>query len=285
VVGTLVGVAEVSPGYFDTMGVPLTAGRAFDQRDRMGSTRVVVVNRTMAERFWPGESALGKRFVTRVSSDPLEVIGIVADSKYQTLGEAPQPFFYVPLLQSTSSAVGGRQLLISAQTGSATLAADVRALLREFDPDMPQGDLAPAVDQLGQALWAPRMLATTVTAFGVLALLLAAAGIYGLLAVMVGQRRHEFGLRMTLGASGVDVLRLVVGRGMTWVGVGLVVGLAAAIPVIDLTRSLLFAPETVGFGAAMGAVGVLATVALVACLVPARRAARVDPAVALRGGS
>jgi putative ABC transport system permease protein len=280
--GVLVPFAEVSPSYFQATGIALLAGRDFGPDDRRGSPQVAIVNRTMAERFWPGRSAVGERFRARVDGALVEIAGVVEDSKTETIGEAGQPFMYRPLWQRANVGQPFQWLIVASPGEHHGLPAAVRALLRELDPDSPADDPIVLSTRLDEALWAPRMLAVLVAGFGIVALALACAGIYGLLAVTVGQRRHEFGLRMTLGARPADVLRLVLRGGMTWVAVGLAIGILGGLLIARWTHTLRYSAQAIDGAAIGGAAALLVAVALVACVVPARRAARVDPATVLR---
>jgi len=280
--GVLVPFSEVSPGFFDTAGIRLLAGRDFGPDDA-GAHRppIAIVNRSMAERYWPAGQAVGGHFRARVDGSLVEIVGVVSDSKTLTLGEVAQPAMYRPLWQRAGTGQPFQWLLVSSASPESASAA-LRGLLREFDPDAPVNNPVILAERIDDALWAPRMLAASVGGFGVLALALASAGIYGLLAVIVGQRAHEFGLRMTLGARPGQVVRMVLRGGMTWVAAGLILGIVAGAAMTRWAQSLLYSPDRIDVAAIGGAAAVLVAAALLACLVPARRAARVDPAVAMR---
>jgi predicted permease len=277
--GVFVSVASISPGYLQTIGVPLLAGRDLSDTDRQNAPQTVVVNEAMAARFWPGQNAVGKRFRFFGDTDPREVVGIARNSKVFFIGEdPPQPFAYVPLEQNYAPAL---TLHVRGARPSALL-ADVRSVMRQLDPRLPLVDEDTLESIVSQGLWAPRMGAWLLGAFALLALALAALGLYGVLAYSVSQRTAEFGVRMALGADRSDLMRLVVGQGARVAATGAVVGLAGAVVVGQFAAGLLYGvkgsdPATLG-----AVVAVLGVVTLLACYLPARRATRIDPVTALR---
>jgi len=268
-----------TPGYFAVMGTPLRRGRDFTEADRAGTLPVAVVNETLASRVWPGEDALGRRF-RFIGDDRLyTIVGVVATTKYTTLGEEPAPAVFVPLAQQYSDA-----MVLFVRSAGDPSAALGRALdlVRGIDPQIPLVNPSTMADVLGQSLWAARMGAILLGALGLLALVLASVGLYGVLTYSVGQRQHEIGLRMALGAGRSDVMGLVLREGMTLVGVGLVLGLAGALAVSRVVAGLLYGITPTDVPTFGGVSLVLVIVALVACGVPAFRASRLDPVVALR---
>ncbi len=268
---------DVDVGYFSTTGITLVRGRDFREADRTGPP-VAIVNETMARRYWPGDEAIGKRFRFYTESEYREVIGIVETVKYGTLGEDPQPAAYRPLPQVyTDTAV----LYVRAAGDPAATIEPVRRVIHQHDPRMPVQNPQVVKDVISQSLWAVNLAAGLLGVFGVLALVLACVGLYGVMSYSVGQRTREIGLRMALGAGRQTVLALVLRQGLTLVGAGVVVGVAGALAASRLVGTLLFASpsDPVSF---VGASAALVAVALVASLVPARRASRVDPIIALR---
>lgn len=270
---------SVDLGYFETMGIPIVDGRAFSEADRAGSTRVAIINATMAEAGWPGESPVGKRLRLKPTDDVFEVVGVAKDIKYNTLGEEATPYLYLPLLQTYSPAV---TLHVRTERAPAALAGPVRGVLREMAPGLPPPEVRTMDDVLDALLWAPRAGATLLSLFGLSALLLAVIGIYGVTSYVVSQKRREVGIRLALGAQRSDVLRLFLKRGMGVVAVGLVLGLLGAFALMKLISGLLFGvagPDPLAFG---GAALVLFLVSLLANYVPARRAAAVPPVEVIR---
>ena len=276
--GVFVTVGSVSPNYFKTMGIPLLSGRPITETDRKTTPPVVVVNEAMAKRFWPDQEAVGKRFRFFGDPQPREIVGVARNSKVNFIGEEPQPLAYVPLEQDYDPAV---TLHVRAARPSAVL-ADVRAVVQQLDPRLPLINVNTMEAVASQALWAPRMGAWLLAAFAALALLLAGLGLYGVLAYSVTQRTAEFGVRMALGAAPGDVVRLVLGQGLLVAGVGALLGLAGAFVVGRFAAGLLYdvpASDPVTLG---GVLLMMGAATLLACYLPARRATRVDPVVALR---
>ncbi|MEJ7810530.1 MAG: ABC transporter permease [Gemmatimonadaceae bacterium] len=274
--------SEVGPGFHTTLGIPLRAGREFTTGDRLGAPGVAIVSEEFARRHWPGGSALGKRIrATARDAVPLEVVGIAKDIKIDELNESPRSFVYLPQLQSTAAA-GGVSLVVRAAADGAALLAPLRAEAKAMDPDMPVYGVMTYDDVIRQRLDSKRAGSTLLSVFGSLALLLAAIGMYGVMAYGVAQRTREIGLRMALGARERDVLSLVVGDGLRLAGIGIALGLVLSFGATRALSSVLLGiSATDGVTFAAGA-ALLATVAAVASYLPARRAAGVDPIVALR---
>ena len=276
--GTLVAADVVGEGYFETLGVPLVAGRPFTSADREGAPFVAVVNRALAERLWP-EGAVGRRFTLGGDERVREVVGVSETSRYGSLGEEPMPVLYLPLAQQGGDSA---RLFVRGDGPPGPLLPDLRRRLGELAPGVPIGDAATLDEVLASSLWAPRLAAGLLGGFALLALALSALGIYGLMSYRVERRRREIGIRLALGAERREVLGLVVRRGMLLVAVGTVAGLAAGGLLARAARGLLYGIGAFDPAAFLGAAAVLALVALVANLVPARRATRVDPVVVLR---
>jgi predicted permease len=278
--GILTLANAVDVGYFETTGIPLLEGRAFTEADRDGSLPVAVVNETMARKFWPNESAVGKRFRFYTEKTYREIVGVAKTVKYVTLGEAPQAASYFPLRQSQNDSM---VLLVRADRDAASLLGPVQQAIRQIDPNVPVQNAQRVRDVIDQSLWAVKLGAGLLGVFGLLALALACVGLYGVMAYSVGQRTQEIGLRMALGAAPGQVLGLVMRQGLTLVGAGVALGVAGALAVSRLLGALLYgsAQDPLSF---VSASATLVAVAAVASLLPARRASRVDPLVALREG-
>jgi predicted permease len=255
-------------------------GRPFSNTDRSGSVPVAIVNETMARRFWPNESAIGKRFRFYVEKEYREIVGVTRTVKHVTLGEAPQAAAYFPLQQSRNDAM---VLYVRGDGDPAALLGPVQREIRQLDPKVPIQSPQRVRDVIDQSLWAVRLGAGLLAVFGVLALALACVGLYGVMAYSVGQRTQEIGLRMALGAGPAHVLGLVLRQGLVLVGAGVALGVAGALGVARLVGSLLFgsAYDPLSF---VGASAALIGVAAIANFLPALRASRVDPLVALREG-
>jgi predicted permease len=278
--GVSTGFNVVGPRYFQTMGTPLVRGRDFREDDRDGAPGVVVINETLAEMLWPGEDALGKRVSFEGGAGPfLEVVGVARDGKYRSLGERPRPYVYQPLLQSYEP----KMTLVVRTTGDPlSVAGAVREQLRALDSNLPVADVKTLDEQFDLSLLPARLAAWTLGGFGLLALALAAIGIYGVVSYSVAQRSREIGIRMALGARAPDVLRLVLGEGLLVIGVGLGVGLLLAVAATRVVAGFLYGVGATDPLTFAGVPLLLGAVALAASYVPARRATRVDPMVALR---
>jgi predicted permease len=277
--GVLVQLNNVGLRFFESLGIQLLQGRDFSERDDENAPKVVIINETMARRFWPDQDAIGKRFKFFGEEFYREVVGVARDTKYNDLTEANTPFIYAPLLQNYSNA----GTLHVRTTGDATqITAAVRGVAKELAANVSLLNVQTLGARIDQSLDGPRAQTRLLAFFGLLALLLSSIGIYGVMAYSVAQRTREIGIRMALGARSQNVLLMVVRQGMTLVGVGVALGLIAAFAVTRLIGSLLF-----GVGAADPVTFVIASllllvVAALAGYLPARRATKVDPLIALR---
>lgn len=277
---------QISADYFKVMGIALREGRSFNESDNQQSQPVAIVNEMMAREFWPGEIALGKRFKSSSpdSKDPwITIVGVVANIKQMGAEVAVKPEMYMPYQQVADQPwYAPRDLVIRASVEPMSLVAGITSRVHEVDANQPVSDIRTMKDVLGKEFGQRETGTTLLGVFAVLAMLLAAIGLYGVLSYFVSQRIPEFGVRMALGAKSSDILWLVLKRGMGLVMLGLVIGTAASFALTRLMQSLLFevsASDPMVFAVIAA---VLAAVAFVACLIPARRAMRVDPMVALR---
>jgi putative ABC transport system permease protein len=269
---------QVSDDYFRTMEIPLRAGRFFTDADREGTPKVAIIDETLAQRYFPGEDPVGKHL--RFIEASREIVGVVGAAKFYNLSDAPYPHVYVPYQQENW---GSMSLLVRAEAGDPTaLIPAVRRALAEVDRDTPVHSFQ--LLETSVAEWsAPQRFSTSLlTAFAALAALLAAIGIYGVLAYAVAQRAHEIGIRMALGASRGDVFRLVVGQGLRVVAAGLLLGALGALALTRWMESLLFEVQATDASTYAWISVLLAVVGALACYVPARRATKTDPIVALR---
>ncbi len=273
---------SVTPDYFRTMRIDLRRGRGFRDSDREGAPRVAIVNETMARRLWPGQDPLGKRFrMVRTGDAWWEVAGVARDGKYLALFEGPLPFFYVPVAQQY---VSRRTLLVRSPLPPDALIQNVEREVHALDPGMPVSDARMMEDALEgwSGYWGFRLAAYLSAAMGLVGMILAVVGVYGVVSYAAGQRTHEIGIRMALGADARHVLRLVLGQGVALVGCGVLVGIAAASALARLMSRWLYGVVDADPLAFAAASAFLAAVALRACYVPARRAMRLDPMTALR---
>ena len=275
---TLASAIISSPGYFETLGIPLLQGRDFNAADREATQRVAIVNQAFADKIWPHEDPLGKRFRYYTDKEFRQVVGLSKTSKYNTLGEDPQPAVYTPLEQDSSDI-----MVLFVKSGKpATALGTAQGEIRSLDPQVPLTNPYPMRAILNQSLWPARMAAVLLGVLGALALTLASIGLYGVMAYSVAQRRREIGVRMALGADRSQVLTMVLRQAMTLVGIGLAIGIAGALAVSRVVTRLLFGMspmDPVTFG---GVCLVLVSVALLASYLPAWRASRLDPLLALR---
>jgi predicted permease len=270
----------ISPGFFKTMQIPILEGRDFDDRDQQKTQRVVIVNQRMAQTLWPGESAVGKRiFIGAESRDALEVVGVVKTGKYRALAEDPKPFFYYPTSQRRPSTM---LLVMRSSVDPRSLVSAVRSEVQALDRRVPVSGVKTMDEHKTYALWAPNMAASFSLAFGVVAMLLSAVGLYSVMAYVVSQRTREVGIRMALGANRADVLKMITRQGMRLAAVGVGIGLLLSLALAQVLSSLLIGVSGYDVSTFILVPTLLAGVALVACYLPARRATKVDPLVALR---
>jgi putative ABC transport system permease protein len=270
----------VDPEYFDTMKIPLLAGRAFLSSDREGTQRVVIISRRMADVYWPGEDPVGRPVRVTTFGSAI-VVGVAANVRSQTLSTQAEPEMYVPHAQTAARTV---TYVIKSSLDSASVLSGARDVVRRFDsrlPLMAPGTMNQLVDE---QLSRPRFYVVLLGLFAVLAVVLAAIGIYGVVAYVVGQRTREIGVRMALGASQLQVVALMLRQGLKPATVGLVVGLGVASAAGRLIQGMLYEVKSYDPITFIGVSAVLLAVVLIACAIPARRASSVPPANALRGG-
>jgi len=274
---------QATPGWFAAMGIPLVRGRLIERSDDEKAPRVLVVNEAFAKRFLPNDDPIGKRIrLGKLTSEfPwATIVGVVGDVRGFALDEPPQPTMYWPVAQIR--ATPSLAIVVRTESDPAALTSSVRDAIKEIDPAQPIYDLQTLDQLVGKSLGQRRFTLTLMVLFGVIALVLSAIGIYGVMAFAVTQRTQEIGIRMALGASATDVLKMVVGSGMLLASIGVVVGLIGAFGLTRLMASLLFGvspTDVLTFGLVTAG---LLVVALLACYIPARRATKVDPLVALR---
>ncbi len=277
-------VASVESDYLPTMGIPLVAGRNFTDQDTENTTRVIIVNEAFVARFFPEaqspQEALGKRVSTRSLEGPfLEIVGVTRDGKYWNIGESSQPFVCFPLLQSYSASM---VMIVRTTSDPKAMIGAIRGEVQRLDPNLPLFDVKTMTEHLAISLFPARLAAVMLGSFALLALTLAAIGIYGVTAYSVSQRTREIGIRIALGAGPSDVLGMIVRQGMFLAVIGVSVGLAAAFALTRLMESLLYGVSATDPLTFIAIPLVLAGVALAASFIPAWRAAKVDPMIALR---
>jgi len=271
------GIAHVSPGYFATMGLAILRGRDFAPQDSADAQPVVIINEALAQRYWPGRDPLGKRM--KIAGKWATVVGVARTTNYYDLNEPPQPFIYLPLYQFYASGV-----TIHVRTVGDPLvsAGAVEQAIHQLNADLPLFNVATLDTRIQAGTFILRMAGMFVGVFGMLALALAAVGIYGVVAYGAEQRTHEIGIRMALGARPGDVMRMVLGGGMRLAAIGLVIGLTASLGSTRLMATLLFGVRATDPPTFVAVSLLLTCVAFLACYIPARRATKVDPMVALR---
>ena len=273
-----INVLSISPDYFKTMEMPLVSGRGFTERDSQSAPKVAIINETAVRKYFPNENPIGLRFGQTVEqSGQLEIVGVLRDAKYNGVRDDIPPTMYVPHLQGRPATVF--QVRTAADPASAI--GSIREAVRQIDPNLPLMDVATQEEQIDKNLQQERVFAQAYAMFGGLAMLLAAVGLFGLMSYSVARRTNEIGIRMALGAQARDVLGLVMGESMRLVAFGIVIGLVVAMAAGRLVASLLFGLAATDAMTMLVATLVMLVVAATAGYLPARRASRVDPLVAL----
>lgn len=277
-----VGVRVVTPGYFQTMSIPVLKGRSFNEQDRDNTPNVIIVNEALASRHWPGQTAIGKRLGFEDDSSKQvwrEIVGVVGNVKHKALETEVMPEVYFPYKQFPGNFMN---LVVHTASDPASMVPAIRSQVLSIDKDQPVSEIMTMEQRLAKSVASSRFVMLLLGSFSVLALGLAAVGIYGVMAYLVTQRTQEIGVRMALGAQRRDVLKLVVGKGMALAFIGTAIGLVASLALTRLMRNLLFEVTPTDWLTFVIASTVLLTVALLASYIPARRATKVDPLTALR---
>jgi len=274
-------VDGIGPRYFATMGVPLVAGREFTPADAQGAPKVAIINETMAQYFFRDTNPVGRRFgFGRGKATDVEIVGVVKDARTAQLNEKPRRFVYIPYKQNED--VTQLTFIVRASGDAAAAASAVRQAMQRLDPNLPIFDMKPMTAQVSESLYVERMVAALSVSFGALATLLAAIGLYGVMSYAVARRTREIGIRMALGAERGGVMWIVLKEVVILALAGVGIGLAGAFFLGRQVESQLFGLSPQDPATLAAAVAILLGVALVAGLVPARRATAIDPLVALR---
>ena len=277
--GVLVQTNNIGLNFFQTLGISLLRGREFAETDNQTAPKVMIINEAMASRFWPDQNPVGKRLKLFGDQDFREVVGLVADSKYNSLTELRRPFMYIPLQQEYVPQVN---VHVRTSSDAAGLAAALRQEVQQIDPSLPIQNMQTLSERIENSLGGERSQATLHASGGILALILAAIGLYGVMSYSVAQRTREIGIRMALGAGRGNVMGMVLRQGVTLVSAGVILGLGAAFWITRYVASLLFGISAIDPITFAGTSAILVVVALLASYVPARRATKVDPIIALR---
>jgi predicted permease len=272
----------VSPRYFETLQIPLLRGRAFADTDRPGAPEVVIINETLARRLFAGRDPIGQIMLHQQGpppgrTRPLEVVGVARDGKYRSIGEEPRPFAYVPAAQMYNASVW-----ILARTSGPSVLGAMRDTIRQIDPNLPVLQSGTLAALTAFNLLPQRIAAWIAASVAAIALLLAMIGVYGIAAHSVAQRRREIGIRVALGALRRQVLAMTVRQALTLTSLGAVIGIAIAAALAQLLTSLLYGIRPIDVPSFIGAALLLIIVSLLASIVPARRAASINPVEALR---
>lgn len=272
----------ISPGYFRTMGIPLIAGREFTEADRGAENKKAIVNDAFAQKYLKGRNPIGSRMLQSIGNvrPDIEIVGVVKNFKFGSLRDHASPFYYRPYLQRPE--VRGMRMFVRTSYENNALAAEARRVVREMDANMPVVNARWMDAQVADSVYLERLMAALVSAFGILALCLAAVGLYGVIAYLTARRTLEIGIRMALGATKQSVLRLVLRDALVLAGAGLLIGIPCALAAGRLVQSQLFGVQAYDPAILIGAVLILSAVAMASGYVPARRAAAIDPMRALR---
>jgi ABC-type antimicrobial peptide transport system permease subunit len=273
----------ISPGYFASVGTAVLRGRDFLDADTADSMPVTIINLSMAKKYWPGEDPLGKQVAVGSTRYPLTtIVGIVADAKHISLREETTPEMYVPYDQKVWPSMLNMRVALRTKSEPTAMTGSVREAIRSLDPDLPLAKVATLTTLVDDSMTQPRFAMLALASFGVLALVLASIGMYGVISYSVSQRTQEIGIRIALGAGRGTVFAMVVGQGARLAGIGIAIGLLAALGVTRLMAAFLYGVQPTDPLTFVTVSLLLAAIALLACYVPAHRATRVDPMMALR---
>jgi putative ABC transport system permease protein len=269
----------ITPDYFTSLGIPVLRGRTFTRQDSATGAKVAIVDEAFVHRHYPGEDAIGKRIDIGNGTDDAEIVGVVGNVNYAGLDALPTPTMYMPVTQD-----GFSTMWVLARTNGDpnALSATVRQLARDLDPNVPAYSMTPLADVLTESVAQRRFSMLLIMLFGLVAMFLAAVGLYGVVAYTVSLRTREIGLRMAIGAMPSDVMKMILGGGMKLAALGVVLGVGAALALSQLVKSLLFEVEPSDPASYAATALLLLVVAALACYIPARRAMRVDPIVTLQ---
>ncbi|HZS47614.1 MAG TPA: FtsX-like permease family protein, partial [Blastocatellia bacterium] len=275
-----------SAGYFSAVGTPILEGRDFSATDTLESTHVTIINKAMAKKFWPGEDPIGRQVGVNTVKWPVRtIIGIVGDIKHSSLREDPTPEMFVPYTQNEIKvwpSMQSLQVAVRTKADPVSIVAGLRKAVHSVDPDLPIARVTLLTDLVSSSMTQTRFSMFLLLTFGVLSLLLALIGLYGVISYSVQQRTQQIGIRIALGASRGNVLTLILGQGARLAGIGIIVGLVSAFGVTRTMSAFLYGVEATDPLTFIFVAFLLMAAALFACYLPARRAMRVDPLVALR---
>lgn len=277
-------IGVVTPNYFETMKIPVLQGRTFDERDQRKAPKVIIISRALAEKYYPGENPIGKRLKIGTNDEPgedpwREIVGVVGDIRNTNLSAPPAPMYYVPFPQLIW---GAPTIVVHTNTDPVAAAPTVRNVLHEMDPQLPLYEVKTMDDYLALSVGRQRFQTILLSCFAGIALLLTAVGLYGVMAYSVAQRTREIGIRMALGATEQEVRKMVLSAGAKMAGIGLAIGIVGALVLTRFMQSMLYEMKSHDPVTFVGVCVVLGAVALLASYIPARRATKVDPVVALR---
>jgi predicted permease len=276
------GVGTTMPGYFATMGVPLLGGRDFSLHDTTETPKVAIINEAFARHFYGTTNPVGRRLGFGKNVFDVEIVGLVKDMKVSGLREAPVRMLFLPALQRSVFGFGGGAIHVRTAVDPATLASQVRAEVRAIDPNLPLADVSTVRQHVDRAMMQDRLIARLSTLFSALALILSAVGIYGVMSYAVSRRTREIGIRMALGEAHSSIAKRILKEAGGLTLAGAAIGIPAAYAILRLVSGLLFGLTPADPVSAAAAIGVLGCTAFLAAWLPARRASRVDPMIALR---